>query len=65
MSFVTLTLNMILPLLLGLLCALPLFLLLRMLWGNRNLRMLLWRYRLLNRGWKPIFLERHPPGSGR
>jgi hypothetical protein len=64
MSFVMLSLSVILPLLAGLLCALPLFFLLRALWGNRSLRISLRRHRLLNRDWQPVFLERDRPGSG-
>jgi hypothetical protein len=65
MSYVTLSLSVIVPLLAGLLCALPLYLLLRALWVNRGLRIRLRRYRLLNRNWQPVFLERHPPGGDR
>lgn len=65
MNSVILSLQAILPLFIGLLLALPLFLLLHMLLGNRSLRIKLRRYRLINRGWRPVFLERHTPGGER
>lgn len=65
MSFVILTLEAILPLLLGLLLSVPLFLLLLTLSRNRSLRRRLRRLRVFNRHWQPQFLERVQPGEVR
>ena len=61
MSFVMLTLKALLPLLAGLLLALPLFILILTLWRNRSLRRRLRRLRLFRRDWQPVFLERYQP----
>ena len=65
MSFVMLTLKALLPLLAGLLLALPLFILILTLWRNRSLRRRLRRLRLFRRDWQPVFLERYQPEERR
>lgn len=61
MNFILLNLYALLPLIAGLLLAVPLYMLLLYLVRNRSIRLWLFRHRLIRRDWQPLFLTRYSP----
>lgn len=61
MNYILLNLYAFLPLALGLLLAIPLYLLLANLARNRSVRLWLFRHRLIRRTWQPVFMTRYTP----
>ena len=61
MNYILLNLYAFLPLALGLLLAIPLYLLLANLARNRSVGLWLFRHRLIRRTWQPVFMTRYTP----
>ncbi|PTU30996.1 hypothetical protein CJD38_11880 [Stenotrophobium rhamnosiphilum] len=59
MNFILLNLYAFLPLIIGLLLAIPLYLLFVYLVRNRTIRLWLFRHRLIRRQWQPVFMTRY------
>ena len=61
MSSILLSVFALMPLVVGLLLAIPLYLLLQALLRNRHIQLWLFRRRLIRGGWQPVFLRRYSP----
>lgn len=61
MNYILLNLYALLPLILGLLLAVPVYMLMVRLVRNRGVRLWLFRHRLIRRTWQPVFMTRYMP----
>lgn len=61
MNSILLNLYAFLPLILGLVLSIPLYMLMVNLVRNRSVRLWLFRHRLIRRNWQPVFMTRYTP----
>lgn len=61
MNTILLNLYAFLPLVIGLVLSVPLYMFLQTLVRNRSVRLWLFRHRLIRRHWQPVFMTRYIP----